>query len=126
MFDASLFWLMLRYAEIVGGQDTPLAPQPAPSQPPAYMQDCLRKSGNPDGALESCAFLALTQLDGGIEQLHQQHAGDAAWDETRQRFKDYRGARCHLESEGGDSNTELLCRVRLSQEYLQEMQQLRR
>jgi glucarate dehydratase len=123
MFDASLFWLMLRYAEAVSGHD-PFTTSPVlPPQPPAYLQDCLRKSGNPDGALESCAFLALTQLDSGIEQLHQRHTGDAAWDETLQHFKNYRGARCRLESEG---NAELLCRIRLSQEYLQDMQQLRR
>lgn len=120
MFDAALFWVLLRYAETVNAHD-PLALPPSTRRSHAYIQECLRKSGNPDGALESCSFLAITQLDGDIEQLHQRHAGDAAWDDLLQHFKEFRAARCRLEREG---NAELLCRIRLSQEYLQEMQRL--
>ena len=115
MLDSALFWLLLRYAEAVHAHD-PFAAPPPPRTPPAYMQDCLRKSGNPEGALESCAFLAMTQLDGDIEQRHLRHSNDADWQDSLQRFRDFRAARCRLERETPD---ELLCRVRLSQQYLE-------
>ena len=112
----SLFWLLLRYAELVN----PNAPaDTAPPPPSAYYEECLRKSGNASGAEESCAFLALGQLDGDIEQIHYRHGSDAAWQESLQAFKNYRAARCRLEEK-----EELRCRIRLSQEYLNELQYL--
>ena len=114
MLDSSLFWLLLRYAAAVHAHD-PFAAPPPPYTPPAYMQECLRKSGNPEGALESCTFLAMTQIDGDIEQVHLRHGADADWQDSLQRFKAFRAARCRLE---GGVHGELLCRVRLSQQYL--------
>jgi len=110
----SLFWLLLRYAELVNPNaiaDT--TPQP----PSAYYEECLRKSGNASSAEESCAFLALGQLDGDIEQIHLRHHDDPAWQESLQAFKHYRAARCRLEN-----TEELRCRIRLSQRHLDELQ----
>ena len=44
---------------------------------------------------------------------------DPAWQEGLQAFKNYRAARCRLED-----NEELRCRIRLAQQYLNELQSL--
>ena len=109
--NGSLFWLLLRYAELVNPN--------AIVKSASYYYECLRKSGDASGAEESCAFLALGQLDGDIEQIHYRHGSDSAWQESLQAFKNYRAARCRLEEK-----EELRCRIRLSQEYLNELQYL--
>ena len=114
--NGSLFWLLLRYAELVNPNRLV---KPAPAVSSSYYYECLRKSGNAGGAEESCAFLALGQLDGDIEQIHFRHMDDPAWQESLQAFKNYRAARCRLEDK-----EELRCRIRLSQEYLNELQYL--
>ena len=114
--NGSLFWLLLRYAEIIN--PTAIVKR-APPVSSSYYYECLRKSGDASGAEESCAFLALSQLDGDIEQIHFRHSSDPAWQESLQAFKHYRAARCRLEN-----TEELRCRIRLSQEYLNELQYL--
>ena len=114
--NGSLFWLLLRYAELVNPNAIVKSAPPVSS---SYYDECLRKSGDASGAEESCAFLALGQLDGDIEQIHYRHGSDAAWQESLQAFKNYRAARCRLEEK-----EELRCRIRLSQEYLNELQYL--
>ena len=87
--NGSLFWLLLRYAELVNPNAIVKSAPPVSS---SYYYECLRKSGDASGAEESCAFLALGQLDGDIEQIHYRHGSDAAWQESLQAFKNYRVA----------------------------------
>ena len=87
--NGSLFWLLLRYAEIINPNALVKSAPPVSS---SYYYECLRKSG---------------------------HGSDAAWQESLQAFKNYRAARCRLEN-----TEELRCRIRLSQEYLNELQYL--
>ena len=73
--NGSLFWLLLRYAELVNPNAIVKSAPPVSS---SYYYECLRKSGDASGAEESCAFLALGQLDGDIEQIHFRLAGEFA------------------------------------------------
>jgi len=66
--NGSLFWLLLRYAELVNPNAIVKSAPPVSS---SYYYECLRKSGDASGAEESCAFLALGQLDGDIAGLQK-------------------------------------------------------
>ncbi|MDO4643390.1 MAG: glucarate dehydratase [Cardiobacteriaceae bacterium] len=115
-----MFWLLLRYAEVINPNRFVA---PTATGYPSSLSQCLQKSGNPDGALESCAFLTLNQLDADIEQAHYRHADNGAWQESLHAFKNFRGARCRLEAEI-IPDSDLICRIRLSQQYLEGLQRL--
>ena len=68
--NGSLFWLLLRYAELVNPN---AIVKSAPAGVVLLLLRMPAQSGDASGAEESCAFLALGQLDGDIEQIHYRH-----------------------------------------------------
>ena len=59
--NGSLFWLLLRYAELVNPNRLV---KPAPAVSSSYYSECLRRSGNASRAEETCAVPTWTGPSG--------------------------------------------------------------